>query len=131
MGEVTELPPRLPIAKVMLERDLSMDALNVHVLTSRDDRGYTVMRPLVPPVLMTHGMGDAPDRVPAFKLDYPSAQAFFDAMWDFGLRPSGASATTAANEALVKAMQAHIDDLRVVAQVVKPADQPASGAGSF
>lgn len=131
----TRPPVTLPIAKAHLERNPMMDGFDVFVVTQRTPDAVHLMLPLVPPVIQSVPTGEHVTRRPAFLLDRYSAQALFDGMWEAGLRSSAASATTAANEAILAAMQNHIDSLRHVVGIKPLApDEPASqmqGAGSF
>lgn len=121
-----------PIAKARLERNLSHGGFDVHVMSRRTPAGVDIIGPLSPPTY-THvptGMYHPPE--PAFTLQYESAQAMLDALWEAGIRPSSGmeKKDDAKVDLAVKLMQNHLADLRRMAfgqEVIKTADQPATG----
>lgn len=123
----------LQIGKAFIERSVVMDGFDVHIVGERQRIGSYVMQPIAEPAYKMVEAGQFIDRHPAFQLDHPSAQALLDALWAGGLRPSGGDLAGATGmAAAMQAMQAHIDDLRVMAQLVQPADRPKlAGAGTF
>lgn len=121
----------LPIEKALLERNLSTDSLDVYIRVSKSREWVETMQPLQPMGVLREKIGECVERRPAFRLEHSSAEALMDAMWAVGIRPSSGDQGDTANRAsTIAAMQAHINDLRVVAQIVVPKDRPATTAGS-
>lgn len=122
----------LKIEKAFIERSVNMDCFDVHLLAARDSTATQVYHPIAHPVLHHVPNGDYYERKPAFNLDRPSAQALLDGLWEVGVRPSsGDQGNTIDSKATISAMQAHINDLRMVANLSTKADRPATAANTF
>lgn len=119
----------IPIAQARLERNVTHGGFDVHVLARRMPHGVDVLSPLVPPAI-THVLdGSYHSPTPAFILQYQSAQALLDALWEAGMRPSsGVGKQDESKTSLaISLMKDHLADLRRIAfgqdQVVS-ADTP-------
>lgn len=118
------------ISKALVERSVAFDGFDVFVIGRCDRASTDMMMPLAPLLYKSVAVGEY-SREPAFQLDNQSAQALMDALWSAGLRPSsGDLAGGTGMAAAMKAMQAHIDDLRLVAQLAPTADRPKT-AGTY
>ncbi|UUZ75567.1 hypothetical protein LP414_28015 [Polaromonas sp. P1(28)-13] len=115
----------LDMSKVMIERNLATDSLDVHVLVRADHKESHVLMPLSNLAIRMVPRGEHYEREPAFRLCRQSARALMDGLWEAGVRPSsGDQGNSGALNVVTTAMQAHIDDLRAVLHISTTADRP-------
>lgn len=121
-----------PMNRVRIEESDVFDSLNVFIVADQDrhKRQIHLVEPLAPLVVRTVVAGEHIERKPAFRLSHPSAQALMDGLWKHGIRPSSGLGAPA-DAALVTAMQAHIEDLRKVANLNQTPDQPQTSTHTF
>ena len=89
--------------------DLATKSVQVRLAVERDGRVW-VMTPIPSPTYKMVEPGDVSE--PAFAMLQHDFQSLMDAAWDAGIRPTQLKKDHAAGSEAMKAVQAHLDDMR-------------------
>lgn len=90
--------------------DLATGTVHVRLAMEQHDRRLAVVEPIANPVYRTIERGDMSQ--PAFAMQQHAFQALIDAAWEAGFRPTKLKEEHAAGSEAMKAVQAHLDDMR-------------------
>lgn len=107
--------------KVLLEDLMSSDKIGVF-MGFRDGGNWCVVQPIESVTVKSYPPHDFAEKVPAFEMDRPTAQAFLDALWAKGVRPSSGEPYHGEGER--SAMKEHITDLRKMLARAYPSKSP-------
>lgn len=120
--------------RIRLEESMNYDGgFTVVVGRQEPGGGFAIMQEMQMPTFMHYPSGSLMPvgMTPSFRMNHETCQAFLDAMWAKGLRPSS-GAQSVEPKGQIEAMQDHIKDLRgIVKRVLPPAktNDQSEGAG--
>ena len=108
--------------KVLLEDRIDSDKIAVAMGYRGHGGTWCVVQPLLHPTIKSYPPTEVAEKVFAFNIDRPTAQAFLDALWAKGVRPSSGEQYHGEGER--SAMKEHIADLRKMLARALPKPNP-------